>query len=81
MKKITLKIPIAQLVLEYPESAEILMKYGFHCVWCGFSQYESLGEGAEIHGIPKKEQQKLLAELNKLINKRKGTHKKQVKKK
>ncbi len=39
-------------VLENLENAEeILMKFGFHCLYCPASQMETLEEACMVHGI------------------------------
>jgi hybrid cluster-associated redox disulfide protein len=70
MKKITKEWPIAQLLNEYPESVEVLLKYGFPCIGCAMSQFESIGQGIQIvHGKDEKVMKKLLKELNDIAQK------------
>lgn len=49
--EITRNIPIGELVLNYPESVEVLFSHGFHCIGCGLSAYETLEQGASAHGF------------------------------
>ncbi len=43
---------IAELVSSYPEIGEMLSyEWGFHCANCFISNFESLRQGAEVHGI------------------------------
>jgi hybrid cluster-associated redox disulfide protein len=45
-------IAIAQLVREHPAVVDFLIKeYGFHCVNCIGSHFETLREGAAVHMI------------------------------
>lgn len=68
--KIDPKIPISDLTEQYPEVIDILIyDYGLHCVGCIIAEYESLEEGAQAHGLSKKEFKNLLRDINKIINK------------
>lgn len=61
---VTKDILMGELVSKYPQATEILTKYGFHCIGCMISPYESLESGAAVHGIPVN---KVLREINKII--------------
>jgi hybrid cluster-associated redox disulfide protein len=77
MDKITADWPIAQLLNKYPESVEVLLKYGFPCIGCAMSQFESIGQGIQIvHGKDEKVLKKLLKELNAISQKDKKQSKK-----
>lgn len=62
--KITKDMAIGEMLTRYPQTAEVLSKYGFHCLGCFAASYESIGEGAIAHGLDAK---KLMADLNKAI--------------
>ncbi|MBU1245494.1 MAG: DUF1858 domain-containing protein [Nanoarchaeota archaeon] len=64
---ITKEMAIGEIVQKYPETVEIFFKFGLHCVGCHAAQYESLEQGAEMHGIDIKE---LLKALNASIKKK-----------
>ena len=64
--KITGDILIGDLVDRHPEVSEVLMKYGFHCVGCIMSPYETLEIGAKVHGIPLRP---FLKKINEVIKK------------
>lgn len=49
--KVTKDMLIGELVSKYPETIEILMGAGMHCLGCPSSQMESLSEAAMVHGI------------------------------
>lgn len=42
---------IGEVLRIYPNSAEILMEIGMHCLGCPASQMESIGEAAMVHGV------------------------------
>lgn len=76
MTKITGKINIAQLERLAPELVGVLMEeYGFHCIGCMASEFESLEEGAMAHGMSREEIEEMLSDLNKrwqVLAKKKG---------
>lgn len=50
--KISTDILISELSNQYPEVVNFLIyEYGFHCVGCFISEFETLEEGAQVHGI------------------------------
>ena len=65
-RKITAKMTFAEIVQKYPEAVKILSEKGMSCIGCPMAMQETLQEGAAMHGINIK---KLLAELNKVVNK------------
>lgn len=64
MEKITKQMKIEEVVKKYPETAEIFAKHGFHCIGCVAASFESIEEGALVHGIDVEE---LIKDLNKAI--------------
>ncbi len=68
--KITPDMQISELALEYPDIAEYLTtEYGFHCVNCFLAEWESIEEGAAVHGIWDDEFEELMKELNEMAEK------------
>lgn len=65
---ITRDMNIVKMVQKHPETAGVLMKYGFHCLGCVAAQFETIGEGAEAHGI---DVAKLVEDLNKAVKEKK----------
>lgn len=53
---------IGEIVRDYPNAPEILMRFGMMCVGCPSSQDETLMEAAAAHGM---DLNALLTELNK----------------
>jgi len=48
----------------------VLMEdYGLHCVSCFAAGFDTLEEGAKIHGYDDRDIEKMVVRLNKLINK------------
>ena len=67
-KEITKNTLINHLLEKHPETTEILMAYGLHCVGCQFSEFDTIEDGAMIHGMNDEEIQMMIKDLNKTIN-------------
>ena len=59
--KITAEMTIAEILKIKPAAAAILMSKGMHCLGCVIAQGETIGQAAEVHGLPL---EGLLQELN-----------------
>lgn len=67
---------MAEIVEKYPEVVETLTEdYGFHCFGCFASEFETLGQGAGVHGMNKEEMLELLETLNGLVAEEKSKKK------
>jgi len=60
-KKITKKMNFNEILELKPDSAEILINVGMHCIGCPMAQMETLEEGCIAHGIDVNE---ILKKLN-----------------
>lgn len=58
---------IADLVFAYPESADVLTSFGLHCVGCFANAFDTIGQGARIHGMHEEEIKELISEIKKVI--------------
>lgn len=67
MPKITAKMNIGEIVTKYPESVEIFVKHGLHCIGCFAAHFENLEEGCKAHKI---DVEKLVKDLNKVAEKK-----------
>ncbi len=63
-EKIKEEMTLSEVVLKYPETAKVFMKYRMHCIGCSMAMQETIEEGARAHGINTK---KLINEINKVI--------------
>ena len=65
---------LGELVQIYPELAAVLQEdYGLHCVGCMAADFDSLEQGAKVHGFDDKEIDKMVKRLNQIISKDKLT--------
>ena len=55
---------VGDIVGLYPETADIIMNYGLHCIGCHYNAFETLEQGILGHGYTDEELQQLLSELN-----------------
>ncbi|MFH1823338.1 MAG: DUF1858 domain-containing protein [archaeon] len=56
---------IGEMLSQYPQTAQVLVRNGLTCVGCPFANNETIEQGAKSHSLDLK---KLLHELNKVIN-------------
>lgn len=49
--KINKKMNFSELIQKYPESAEVLMNEGLHCIGCMMTSFETLEQGCLAHGL------------------------------
>ena len=66
--KITKDMTLGEIVMKYPEAAEVMMKHGLHCVGCHMAAWETVEQGAASHGMTKKEIDKMLKEMNEAVS-------------
>ena len=65
MAKITADTLIMECLQLNPNSAQILMSYGMHCLGCAMAHGETIAEAVAVHG---EDLEQLLAKLNEGIN-------------
>ncbi|MBW3022665.1 DUF1858 domain-containing protein [Candidatus Woesearchaeota archaeon] len=61
---ITKKTMIADVVRKHEKSAEIMFKYGLHCIGCHMSPNETLEQGCKAHGMSDEEIEQMIKEIN-----------------
>ena len=62
--KVTKDMTIQEVIKSYPEVLEVLLEYGVGCAGCALSEFESVEQGAELHGIDLEE---FLEDLNYVV--------------
>jgi hybrid cluster-associated redox disulfide protein len=71
MNKISKEMMIKEIFLMFPEKAEelanVLSECGVRCVSCCASAWETLEEGLKSHGMNDKEIDKIVNNLNKIL--------------
>lgn len=61
---------IGDLVAAFPKAAAVMLRYGLHCVGCSANAFDTVADGARLHGMPEGDIQEMIAELNMTLNKR-----------
>jgi len=60
---------LQDFIIEYPQLVDVLAEeYGFHCVNCMFSGWDTLREGASIHQITGKDFEEMISHLEAILN-------------
>ncbi|HTW85791.1 MAG TPA: P-loop NTPase [Candidatus Sulfotelmatobacter sp.] len=49
--EITPNTNISELVAAFPIAEDVLTQFGLHCAGCGVNKYETIGQGANAHGL------------------------------
>ncbi len=65
------KMAICEVIQKNPEAAEVMLKYGLHCIGCHIAFWETVEEGAMAHGLSGKQIDKMVDDMNKLASKKK----------
>lgn len=60
---------IMMVVNEYPQAVDVLQAFGLHCTTCFASFFDTIGQGAKIHGMDDEEIDEMLYEANLVIKK------------
>ncbi|MFH1638345.1 MAG: DUF1858 domain-containing protein [Candidatus Woesearchaeota archaeon] len=68
MAKLKKEMAIGEVVAKHPDTVEVFMKHGMHCVGCAIASMETVEQGAKAHGMDIK---KLMGDLNKAVEKKK----------
>ncbi|MDF1557799.1 MAG: DUF1858 domain-containing protein [ANME-2 cluster archaeon] len=63
---ITADMKIEEIVAKYPQTIGVFFQYGLGCVGCHAASFESLAQGATMHGI---DLDAMLKDLNELASK------------
>jgi hybrid cluster-associated redox disulfide protein len=58
---------LGQMILNYPETAEVLLDYGLHCVGCFASSFDTIEAGAKVHGMSDEEISEMIDRINEVI--------------
>lgn len=64
---ITKETTIGEVMQMHPDSADIMLNYGLHCIGCHVNPYESIEDGAKSHGMDDSTIQKIISDINKSI--------------
>jgi hybrid cluster-associated redox disulfide protein len=55
---------ISSVIANNQKAAQLLSEYGLVCINCPLNRYETVEEGAQLHGMTEAEIQKMIHEIN-----------------
>src|SRR4051812_10227474 len=67
--KITGDMVIGDVVAAFPKAAPVMLGHGLHCVGCHANAFDTVEDGARLHGIEDQEIAEMIEEMNLVINK------------
>lgn len=68
-KPVKLDMTIGDVVEKFPDSAEVMLGYGLHCVGCAVNPYETIEQGAMGHGMSQETIEQMLSDINLAVTK------------
>ena len=66
---ITKETNIKECITKHPETVEVLMDSGIHCIGCVAANFETLEQGLKQHGMSEEEINEIIKRLNQSIKK------------
>lgn len=69
-KPVRLDMTIGDVVEKFPDSAEVMLGYGLHCVGCAVNPYETIEQGAMGHGMSRETISAMLDDINLAVTKK-----------
>jgi hybrid cluster-associated redox disulfide protein len=61
---------LAEVVEKSPAAAKLLAEYGLSCTTCFANSFDTLQDGAIVHGMTDEEVDQMINEINEEINKK-----------
>lgn len=57
-------MPVSEIMEKSPKAVELLALYGIHCASCFFSGFDTLENGAKLHGLSDEQLDSMILEIN-----------------
>ena len=73
--KITKDTLIKDITSKGPETVELLMKRGLHCIGCPMTSQETLEQGCKAHGMSDEQIDELVKEINEAVGEKEKSKK------
>ena len=61
---ITKDMTFEEALTKNPRAAQVMFKYGLHCIGCHVAAFETIEQGATAHGLSEADIKKMLKEIN-----------------
>ena len=65
--QITKDMTIGDVVQKFPETVDVMLKHGLHCIGCSVNPYETIEQGIIGHGMDNKKLEEMIEEMNKVV--------------
>lgn len=65
--KITKEMGFQEVLQKHPETAQVMMKHGLHCIGCHAAAFETIEQGCTAHGMKEGDIKKMLEEMNEAV--------------
>lgn len=62
---VTKKTSFAEIISKCPEAVPVLAEHGLHCIGCHAAAFETLEQGALMHGLNEKQLKEMIDDINK----------------
>lgn len=69
--EVTAESKLGEVINNYPQAGEVMLEYGLHCLGCFASQFETIEQGARIHGLSDQEIVEMVERINEIVNRKK----------
>jgi len=66
--EITKGMTLGEVLTKFPQTAEVMLKYGLHCVGCHIATSETIEQGAMAHGMDEEKLEAMLKEMNEVAD-------------
>ena len=67
-QQITKDMTMGEIIEKFPFASEIMLSYGLHCVGCHANVFDTIENGARLHGMDDETIDKIIADLNTVLN-------------
>ena len=61
---ITKDMNLADVIFKWPDTAEIFLDYGLHCVGCIAAGFDTIEVGAKVHNLTEEEIEEMMTRVN-----------------
>lgn len=65
--RVTRETNLGAVVRQWPATAKVMLEYGLHCAGCFANQFDTVEQGAAIHGMSEEELEEMLGRINDVI--------------
>jgi hybrid cluster-associated redox disulfide protein len=65
--KVTRETNLGAVVRQWPQTAKVMLDYGLHCAGCFANQFDTVEQGAAIHGMNEEELNEMIGRINEAI--------------